>query len=118
MREDALFGQAHTLAREILKPLTIKGPLLGAVTANSAPQVTVDPRRPVLGQSAYAKGNRGLADFCASSSTAPSRTKVTESFVTRSISAAHSERAFAGFLCECLKAAALPGWPSLDVRRM
>jgi hypothetical protein len=56
MPEDELVGRAHTLAKAILRaPLIIRrgAPLLYAVMVNNALEITVDPRKPVRGRSAF-----------------------------------------------------------------
>src|SRR4029453_18150750 len=56
MAEHPLVAEAHAIARGALQPpLSIErgAPLLYAVTVNNALQVTVDPKKPVRGQSAF-----------------------------------------------------------------
>jgi hypothetical protein len=56
MAEHPLVAEAHAIARRALQPpLSIErgAPLLYVVTVNNALQVTVDPKKPVRGQSAF-----------------------------------------------------------------
>jgi hypothetical protein len=56
MAEHPLVAEAHAIARRALQPpLSIErgAPLLYAVTVNNALQVTVNPKKPVRGQSAF-----------------------------------------------------------------